>query len=97
KFILYTILGTAATFAILLHMSLLPHLEELPAFAGGITPKAVLGELPSFLITLAVSWIAWWSVSGILSLVLYSLGKYTNVALFVISLAAIFGITTLIT
>lgn len=96
KFIAYTVLGTLATFAIIVHLSLLPHLEELPAFAGGVTPGAVISELPSFLITLAISWITWWSVSGIFSLVLYSLGKYTMVVLFILSLAAIFGITLLI-
>lgn len=97
KFIAYTVLGTLATFAIILHLSLLPHLERLPSFAGGITPAAVISELPSFLVTLALSWIAWWSVSGVLSLILYSLGKYTGVILFIVSLAAIFGITVLIT
>lgn len=97
KFILYTVLGTLATFAIILHLSLLPHLQELPSFANGLTAEAVLAELPSFLLTLALSWIAWWSVSGILSLILYSLGKYTGIALFILSLGAIFGITVLIT
>lgn len=97
KFILYTICGSLATFAIILHLSLLPHLETLPSFANGLTVDAVLSELPSFAITLAISWIAWWSVSGILSLILYSLGKYTGIILFVLSLGAIFGITLLIT
>ena len=97
KFIAYTVLGTLATFAIILHFSLLPHLELMPSFAGGITPAAVLAELPSFGITLALSWIAWWSVSGILSLVLYSVGKYTGVVLFFLSIGAVLGITLLIT
>lgn len=96
KFIAYTVLGTLGTFAIIVYLSLLPHLKELPAFADGITPGAVISELPSFLITLAVSWIAWWSISGIFSLVLYSLGKYTMSVLFIISLATVFGITLLI-
>lgn len=96
KFIAYTILGTLATFAVMAYLSLLPHLEALPAFADGITPEAIISELPAFLITLAISWIVWWSVSGIFSLILYSFGKYTMVALFIISLTAIFGITVLI-
>lgn len=97
KFVAYTVLGTLATFAIILHLSLLPHMMRLPGFANGITLKAVLGELPSFLVTFAISWIAWWSVSGLLSLLLYSFGKYTVPILFCISLATIFGITVLIT
>ena len=97
KFILYTVLGTLATFAIIVHLSLMPHLQELPSFANGLTTDAVLAELPSFLLTLALSWIAWWSVSGILSLILYSLGKYTGIILFIASIAAITGITLLIT
>lgn len=96
KFIAYTILGTLATFAIIVYLSLLPHLLLLPAFAEGITPQAVLSEYKSFLLTLALSWIVWWSVSGIFSLILYSIGKYTYIVLFLISLAAIFGITKLI-
>lgn len=97
KFIVYTVLGTLATFGVILHLSLLPHLAGLPAFSDGVTPQAVLSELPAFLMTLAISWLSWWSVSGILSLVLYSLGKYTLIVLFILSLAAITGITVLIT
>ena len=47
KFIAYTVLGTLATFAIIVHLSLMPHLEGLPAFADGVTPGAVISELPS--------------------------------------------------
>ncbi len=97
KFIAYTIHGTLATFAVILYLSLLPHLRELPGFAGGISVAAVMSELPSFLITLALSWIAWWSVSGMLSLVLLSLGKYTWLVLFLLSFGTICGITVLIT
>ena len=97
KFILYTVFGTLATFAIIVHLSLLPHLADLPSFSNGLTVDAVLSELPSFLLTLAISWIAWWSVSGIMSLILYSLGKYTGIILFILSLGAVFGITLLIT
>lgn len=97
KFVLYTVVGTLATFAIIVHLSLMPHLLQSPAFAGGVTASAVIRELPSFLFTLALSWIAWWSVSGLLSLVLYSVGKYTGVVLFILSLASVFGITVLIT
>lgn len=96
KFIVYTVVGTLATFAILLHFSLLPHLMQTPGFAGGVTAASVLGEIHAFALTLAISWIAWWSVSGLLSIILYSLGKYTGVVLFVLSLGAIFGITLLI-
>jgi hypothetical protein len=97
KFIAYTLLGTVATFAIIVHVSLLPHLADFPSFADGLTVAAVLHELPSFLITLAISWITWWSVSGILFLLLHSLGKCTGIILFILSLGAIFGITLLIT
>ncbi|CAK7009058.1 MAG: hypothetical protein DELT_00367 [Desulfovibrio sp.] len=97
KFIAYTVVGTLATFAIIMHISLMPHLAQSPAFENGVTVAAVISELPSFLFTLALSWIAWWSVSGLLSLVLYSLGKYTWLIQFVLSLAAVFGITVLIT
>ncbi len=97
KFIAYTILGTLASFAVILYLSLWPHLEQLPAFANGITPEAVLQELQAFCVTLAISWIAWWSVSGILSLVLLSVGKHTWIVLFIVSLAAVSGITVLIT
>lgn len=97
KFFAYTIFGTLLTFAIILHFSLLPHLKQMPSFAGGVTPAAILAELPSFGFTLVLSWIAWWSVSGILALMLYSAGKYTAVALFFLSLAAVLGITILIT
>lgn len=97
KFIIYTVFGTLATFAIIVHVSLLPHLAEFPSFANGFTVAAVLHELPSFLTTFAVSWITWWSVSGILFLLLYSLGKYGEIPLFILSLGAIFGITLLIT
>lgn len=96
KFITYTVLGTLITFGILLHFSLLPHLEQLPAFAAGITPEAVLSELSAFGLTLALSWIAWWSVSGTLSLLLCSLGKYTTLALFFLSAGIVLGITILI-
>lgn len=97
KFIAYTVLGTLATFAITVYFSLLPHLADFPSFANGLTFGAVLAALPSFLITLAISWIAWWSVSGILALILLSLGKYTAPILFLLSLGAVFGITLLIT
>ena len=97
KFIAYTVLGTLASFAIIVYLSLWPHLERLPSFAGGVTFQALLGEISSFGITLAISWIAWWSVSGILSLVLVSVGKHAWVVLFIFSLAAILGITILIT
>lgn len=96
KFILYTVVGTLATFAIITCLSLMPHLLQLPAFAGGVTLKAVLSEYSSFLITLALSWIAWWSISGIYSLILYSLGKYTVIILFILSLTTVFVITKLI-
>ena len=97
KFIAYTVLGTLASFAVIVYLSLWPHLERLPGFADGITPEALLRELPSFGITLAISWIAWWSVSGILSLTLLAVGKHTWIVLFICSLAAICGITALIT
>lgn len=97
KFVLYTVAGTLATFAIFLHLSLLPHLMQTPAFAGGITFSAVLQEIRVFAMTLALSWISWWGVSGLLSLLLYSLGKYTWFILFILSLCAIVGITLLIT
>lgn len=97
KFIVYTVVGTLATFAILLHLSLMPHLMQTPSFANGVTVAAVFQEFHAFALTLALSWIAWWSVSGLLSLVLYSLGKYTWAVLFILSLGAIFGITVLIT
>lgn len=97
KFIAYTVLGTLTTFAIFVYLSLLPHLRDLPAFADGVTLQAVMTELPSFFVTLAVSWIAWWSISGIFSLVLYSFGKYTTPVLFILSLSAVTGITFLIT
>lgn len=96
KFILYTALGTLATFAVLIHLSLLPHLAQTPSFANGVTLKAVLGEHKAFLFTLVTSWIVWWSVSGLFALVLHSVGKYTWIVLFIVSLGAIFGITTLI-
>ena len=96
KFILYTVVGTLATFAILLHLSLMPHLMQMPSFANGVTVSAILSEIHAFALTLALSWIAWWSVSGLLSLILYSLGKYTGIVLFILSLGAIFGITVLI-
>jgi hypothetical protein len=97
KFILYTILGTAATFAILLHLSLLPHLMKLPDFANGPTADAILGEMPAFLMTLAISWIIWWSISGMLLTVFYSIGNYSTLILFSFSLAVVFGVTLLIT
>ena len=97
KFIAYTVVGTLASFAIITYLSLMPHLMQLPSFAGGVTLQAVLGEYRAFLLTLALSWIAWWSVSGILSLILYSVGKYTGIILFILSLGAVFGITVLIT
>lgn len=96
-FILYTVAGTLATFAILLHFSLLPYLLRMSAFANGVTMGALLGEWRSFAMTLAIAWIVWWSVSGLLSLLLLSLGKYTTVALFLLSLATVLGITLLIT
>lgn len=96
KFLLYTVVGVLATFGILVHFSLMPHLMQLPAFSGGVSPAAVLSELPAFLFTLTLSWIAWWSVSGLLSLILYSIGKYTGIVLFILSLASVFGITVLI-
>jgi hypothetical protein len=96
KFILYTIAGTLATFAIFLHLSLLPHLMQTPAFAGGVTFGAVMHELRAFAMTLALSWIAWWGISGLFSLILYSLGKYTWFVLFLLSLSAIFGVTLLV-
>ena len=97
KFVLYTVAGTLATFAIIVHLSLLPHLMQLPSFSQGITVNAIFREIHAFGITLALSWIAWWSVSGLLSLILYSVGKYTNIVLFFLSLAVIFVITMLIT
>jgi hypothetical protein len=97
KFILYTVVGTLATFAIIVHLSLMPHLLQSPAFAGGVTVAALISKLPSFLFTLALFWIAWWSVFGVLSLVLYFVGKYTGVVLFILSLASVLGIMVLIT
>lgn len=97
KFVLYTVVGTLATFAIIVHLSLMPHLMQSPAFSGGVTASAIFSELHSFFFTLALSWIAWWSVSGLLSLILYSVGKYTGVVLFILSLASVLGITVLIT
>ncbi len=97
KFIFYTILGTLATFAVIVYMSLLPSLADLPAFTNGLTIDAALTELPSFLITLAISWIIWWSVSGIMGLVLYACGKCAGSVLFILSLGAVSGITFLIT
>ena len=97
KFILYTVLGTAAAFAVIVHVSLLPHLLKLPSFANGITSTAVLTELPAFLTTLGMSWIIWWGVSGLFCVLLYSIGKYSSIVLFLLSLASIYGITELIT
>ena len=96
KFFLYTIAGTLATFAIFLHLSLLPYLMQTPGFVDGLTLSAVLGEFRVFAMTLALSWICWWGVSGILSLILYSIDKYTWIVLFLLSLGAIFGITLLV-
>lgn len=97
KFILYTVVGTLATFAVIVYLSLWPHLMQLPSFKNGPTVMAVLAEYRAFLLTFALSWIAWWSVSGLLSLILYSLGKYTGIILFAVSLGAIIAITVLIT
>jgi len=97
KFIIYTVAGTLATFGIIVYFSLMPHLMQLPAFKSGVTAAALLGEYSSFLLTLALSWVAWWSISGMLSLILYSTGKYTGIALFILSLGAVLGITILIT
>lgn len=96
KFIVYTVIGTLATFAILLHLSLMPHLMQMPGFAHGVTVSAIVGEIHAFALTLALSWIAWWSVSGLFFLILHSLGKYTGIVLFFLSLGTIFGITVLI-
>ena len=96
KFILYTLLGTVATFGIILHLSLLPHLMKLPSFAGGLTSEALLGQSSSLLLTLAVSWVIWWSISGMLATLFYSIGNCSALVLFSLSLAAIFGITHLI-
>ena len=96
-FIIYTVLGTLATFGILVYFSLIPHLQKLPSFAGGFTQTALLGQAHAFLMTFAIAWITWWSISGLLSLILYSLGKYTTIVLFVLSLAAVTGITIIIT
>lgn len=97
KFVLYTVIGTLVTFAIVVYLSLLPHLMELPSFREGVTVAAVFGEYHAFLLTLALSWIAWWSVSGMLALILYSIGKHNGVLLFVLSVAVVTGITVLIT
>lgn len=97
KFIIYTVLGTLATFAVIVHLSLLPYLMQLPGFADGVTPRAVFGELHAFLLTLALSWVAWWSVSGVLSVLLYGLGRFSAVVLFILSLGAVIGITIMIT
>ena len=97
KLITYTLLGTVSSFAIIVHMSLMPHLMQLPGFANGVTVQAIRSEFYPFLLTLALSWIAWWSVSGLLAIVLYATGKYSWIVLFILSLGVIFGITALIT
>ena len=93
SFIIYTLLGTLATFSVLVYLSLLPHFEKFPRFINGFTPGALLEQWCAFFMTLALSWILWWSVSWLLSLVLYSLGRATWIILFLLSLAAITGIT----
>lgn len=94
---MYTVTGTLVTFAIVVYLSLLPHMMELPAFREGVTVAAVLGEYHAFLLTLVLSWITWWSVSGMLALILYSIGKHTGATLFVLSTAVVTVITVLIT
>ena len=96
KFILYTIIGTLATFAIFLHLSLLPHLMRTPGFADGIHFSAVMHEFRAFAMTLAFSWITWWGISGLFALVMFSLGRFSWIVLFLLSLTAAFGITLLV-
>ena len=97
SFLLYTLFGTLATFGLLVYLSLLPHFAKLPGFAGGFTPEALLSQWSAFLMTLGLSWVAWVSVYGLLSLILYLLGKCTAILLFFLSLIATAGIALAIT
>lgn len=97
KFIFYTVAGTLGTFAVILHFSLLPHLMQTPAFASGATLAAIWSELSAFAFTVTLSWVIWWSVSGLLATALCVTGKFTAAALFVLSLGAVSGIVVLIT
>ena len=96
KFIAYTVLGTLSTFAVIVYLSLWPYLTRLPVFAAEITPEGVLQEIQTFAIAFGISWIIWWSVSGLIALLLLSFNKINWIALFILSLAAVSGITALI-